>query len=103
MVRLANLPSQGVIDGLSGVVDFYVYHPSGEEGKGVPCARSWPRYDESVMTAASKEQRAPFAYVNQRYRDLSPTVLEAWHQMASMTGLTPRDLATRAYINGDRL
>ncbi|MBA7637385.1 hypothetical protein ES703_45029 [subsurface metagenome] len=103
MAVLRKLPSQGIIDLMAGTLDFYVYHPVTCQGEGIPCVRTWPRYDETHMTQASIDQRAAFGYVNTMWRDLSIEVQEAWNDLAGQSSKTGKDLAIRGYINGDTL
>lgn len=103
MAKLTQLPTQAVIDGLAGVLDFYVYHPVACQGEGVPCVRKWPTYTESRMTQAAKDARIPFGYVNTTWNDLDLAVQQAWNDMAGQTALTGKDLSVRGYLNGDSL
>ncbi|MBA7641490.1 hypothetical protein ES703_49173 [subsurface metagenome] len=103
MTVLRKLPSKGVISMLAGTLDFYVYHPVTCQGPGIPCVRTWPRYDPHRMTQASIDQRAAFGYVNTTWKELSPEVQQAWIDMAGQSSVTGKDLSIRGYINGDTL
>lgn len=103
MARLTKLPTQGIIDMMAGTLDFYVYHPVTCQGPGIPCVRTWPRYDPTHMTQASIDKRADFGYVNTMWRELSPVVQQAWNEMAGPTSKTGKDLSIRGYINAETL
>ncbi len=103
MTVLRKLPSKGVISMLAGALDFYVYHPVSCTEPGIPCVRTWPRYDRNKMTQASIDQRPAFGYVNVMWSELSPEVQQAWIDMAGGSSVTGKDLSIRGYINGDTL
>lgn len=91
MAKLLALPSIAIIDGLKGVIDYYVHD-------GVPCARSWPRSPGRVRAPAVMEQWAAFAYITQAWTFISPELQEFYKQQASGTRLSGRDLFTKSFI-----
>ena len=70
MARLKNLPSLDIIRGFRGCIDYYLW-------KGVPCARSWPRFRPENWGAPSRAAAELFG-----------AVVTAW----SLTGSTPKSL-----------
>lgn len=93
MVVLTRIPSQAIVSGFKGKVDFYVY-------RGTPCARSWPRSPGRRRAAAVEAQWPRFAEAARLWTQISPAVRDAYEKMASNTALTGRDLFTRGYLKG---
>lgn len=93
LTKLIALPNQGIIDGFKGVIDFYVW-------MGIPVARSWPRKTTIPQSSAERAAQVPFTYVSREWQHLSPTVQAAFNELATNSGLTGRDMLTRAYISG---
>ena len=93
MVVLTQLPELAIIAGFKGKVDYYVC-------RGVPCARKWPRSPGGRRSPEVEAQWPTFAYAATLWSQLSPEVQEAYNSMSSGTGLSGRDLATRAYLSG---
>lgn len=93
MVVLKKLPSQAIVDGFKGTVDFYMY-------KDTACARSWPRYYPRDPTAPERANQDAFAYVNQVARDLPVFIVDQYKRMAASTPFSWKDLIVRAYISG---
>ena len=93
MAKLKVLPSQGIIDGFKGTVDFYVY-------MGLPVARTWPRRPNGERSPAVKAQWLPFAYAAKEWLNVSAFVQAAYERLATNSGLTGRDMQVRAYLTG---
>ena len=93
MGKLAEMPSQAVISGFKGVVDFYDYC-------GIPCFRKWPVYTSKKRSPAVEAQYSAFGYSAALWKSLSREIQETYNTMATGTGLTGRDMFTRAYIKG---
>ena len=93
MAKLKVLPSQGIIDGFKGTVDFYVY-------MGIPVARAWPRKPSGERSPAVKAQWLPFSYASKEWNNLSSFVQAAYEKLATNSGLTGRDMQVRAYLTG---
>ncbi|MBA7636416.1 hypothetical protein ES703_44034 [subsurface metagenome] len=87
------MPEQTIIDGLKGVLDFYVY-------KGIAVVRSWPRSPGKKRAPAVEAQWAAFGYAASEWNNLSPEVQQAYRELASGTAYTARDWFMRAYISG---
>ena len=93
MVKLAVMPSQDVISGYKGAVDFYVY-------MGIPCARKWPRSPGHNRTPAVAAQWPAFTVAARGWQSVSATVRRQYEIISAGTGLSPRDMFTRSYISG---
>ena len=93
MAILSSLPALSVIDGMKGVVDYYVW-------MGIPVARSWPRSPGHHRTPPVEAQWPAWTYSSRLWTKMSPHVQEAWRLSAHGTNLSGRDLAMKAYITG---
>ena len=93
MAKLDLMPQQAIIDGLKGSLDFYVH-------KGIPCVRVWPRSPGHRRAPAVEAQWPAFSYATKEWKNLSPTLKDAYTKMSGKSGLTGRDLFMRAYIMG---
>jgi len=103
MAKLANVPALDIISGFKGVIDFYVNYQSGNRevaGKGIPCARRWPRSPGHRRAPAVEAQWSAFSTAASLWNQLSDEVQDTYNAMASGTGLSGRDLFTRGYITG---
>jgi len=93
MAKLLVLPSQGIISGFKGTIDFYVHD-------GQPCARKWPRSPGKKRSPSVEAQWPIFAAAAKLWNELSDEVRLAYITMASGTALSGRDLFTKSYITG---
>ena len=93
MAIIKHMLGEKVISGFRGVIDFYYY-------MGIPCARRWPRSPGKKRTPASMAWWAPFAYASSEWNNLSEEVRRTYEELASDTGLSARDMFTRAYMTG---
>jgi len=103
MAKLKALPELAIIDGFKGKVDYYVYHPTCDpelRGKGIPCARRWPRSPGKRRAAAVEAQWPKFSYISGKWLTLSKEIQDAYRDMATGTGLSGRDFFTRGYLSG---
>ena len=103
MAKLLALPSQAIISGFRGVIDYYVHHQTcpAETGEvGTPCARLWPRSPGHRRAPAVEAQWSDFSFAASHWNDLAPEVRNAYNRMASASGLTGRDLFTRGFLGG---
>lgn len=96
MAVLEKLPGLAIINGLKGVIDFYVW-------KGIPCARAWPRSPSMPRSPGVKATWPAFAWASSNWNSLSSVVQDAYNWMAQGTNMTGRDLFTKSFINGDSL
>lgn len=93
MAVLSSIPSQAVIDGLRGRLDFY-------ERLGTVCARRWPRWKLTRRAPAVVEQQIIFTYATKIHHTLPANVVETWQDLARQSNLTWRDWFIRAYVGG---
>jgi len=91
--KLGAMPSQAIISGFKGVVDFY-------DWCGIPCFRQWPRSPGHKRSPAVEAQWSSFGYSAGLWTSLSKEIQETYNTMATGTGLSGRDMFTRAYIKG---
>lgn len=87
------MPSQEIIDGFKGRVDFYEY-------MGMPVARRWPRSPGQPRSLAVQAQWSLFAEVQQGWTPLTAEIKEAYAAMAEGTDYTSRDMFTVGAISG---
>lgn len=93
MVKLANMPAQAIISGFKGSVDFYYW-------MGIPVARSWPRSPGPHRAPGVEEQWSAFTIAAQGWSTLTPEVQQTYIAIAQNSGLSGRDMFTRAYLSG---
>ena len=93
MAKLEALPSQGIIDGFRGSVDFYYY-------LGIPVARKWPRSPGKTRTPKVEATAQQFAWVQQSLKSASPAIIQSWKDMHPEAPFTWRDWATRQTLAG---
>ena len=101
MAKLHAFPAQSIIDGLKGVIDYYVHYQTCDRsnaGSGTPCARSWPRSPGQERAPAVEAQWGAFSYAAKNWNSLDPYVQDAYKATVQETNLTPRDLFTKAFI-----
>jgi len=92
VARLDVLPSEAIIDGLKGILDYYVH-------KGIPCVRSWPRSPGHRRAPAVEAQWAAFSWAAANWNSLTPEVQAAYTQTAQGSSLTGRDLFMKSFIS----
>lgn len=103
MVVLKALPHMDIISGFRGVIDYYVYHPTCNpelSGKGIPVARRWPRSPGPRRAPAVEAQWSAFGYIAGQWKSLKPSIQRTYEELATGSGLTGRDMFTRAYLTG---
>lgn len=93
MAVLKEMVALKVINGFKGVVDFYYY-------MGKPCARAWPKAPGKSRNDNVRRQWPVFINAARLWRELSPTVRQAYEDMAAATNLTGKDMFFRGYISG---
>lgn len=103
MVRLEKLPEKSIIDGLKRTLDFYEIHLNPTMAEGIPVCRTWPRYNPENRTQPSKDASAIFGYIAKAVILLPFDLQESLRSQVSGTRLTWKDLAIRAYLNGDMI
>jgi len=103
MAKLLKLPEQAIIDGLSGVLDFYVIHLNPTLDKGIPVCRSWPRYKPETRTAASADASRYFAYANKMAAFMPESIKAAYANTLAGSRLTWKDMMVRMYLKGENV
>lgn len=93
MAKLTTLPSQKIISGLKGKIDYYVY-------MGIPVARQWPRSPGRFRSPGVQSQWTAFATASRLWTQLSPDVQETYREMAQGGGLSGRDIFMKGYLSG---
>ena len=93
MAKITKLPSQGIIDGFKGVLDFYVY-------MGIACVRSWPKSPGKLRSDPVQAQWPAWTYAAKEWSNLSADVQDAYRKLATNSGLSGRDMFTRSYLTG---
>lgn len=92
MAKIKKLPSQAIVDGFKGTIDFYLW-------KGIPCVRKWPRSPGHFRTTAVMAQWPTWTYVSKIWNSLSPTVRDAYIALSAGTHMSGRDLFTKSYLS----
>ena len=93
MVKIRRFPSEAIISGFKGSLDYY-------EHNGVACVRTWPRSPGHARSAAVTAQWPLFAYASRSWTALTPALQTLYNHQATGTILTGRDLFTRSYLSG---
>lgn len=93
MAKIKRLPSQAIIDGFKGTLDYYVY-------MGINVVRMWPRSPGKHRTAAVEAQWPSWTTASREWSNLDPVVQDAYRTLATNSGLSGRDMFTRAYLTG---
>lgn len=93
VAKLTALPSQAIIDGLKGKIDFYLY-------MGIAVARKWPRSPGLRRATAVEAQWAAWSYASRIWNFMDDETRQSYITTAHGTNLSGRDLATKAYLSG---
>ncbi|MBA7713048.1 hypothetical protein ES703_122046 [subsurface metagenome] len=93
MAKIGAMPSEAIISGFKGTLDFYVHD-------GQPCVRKWPRSPGHARAPAVEAQWAAFSYASQEWNNLSQEVRDAYDRMSETTALSGRDWFMRSYLSG---
>jgi len=93
MAKLLVMPHQAIIDGFKGTVDFYYW-------MGIPVARGWPKSPGKMRSPAVRAQWPLWKYVASEWLNLSEAMQDAYRELATNSGLSGRDMFTRAYLTG---
>jgi len=93
MAKLRLMVGKDVIDGLKGVLDFYVY-------MGIPIARKWPRKPIQTRNQNVIAQWPIFTNCSKLWTNLDPEMKAVYAEMAKPTNLTSKDMFFRGYISG---
>jgi len=93
MAKLAAMPSQAIINGFKGKVDFYLY-------MGIPVARRWPRSPGHKRAPAVEAQWPAFTTASRSWGEMSEQLQMAYTETAAGTNMSGRDLSAKAYLSG---
>ncbi|MBA7534041.1 hypothetical protein ES705_26287 [subsurface metagenome] len=86
------MPSQAVISGFKGKIDYYLW-------RGIPVCRKWPRSPGKKRSAAVEAQWPAFTAASQLWTSLSEDVQDAYRAMSQGSGMSGRDIFTKSYIS----
>lgn len=93
MAKVLVMPSEGIISGFKGVIDYYYY-------MGIACVRRWPSSPGKRRTPPVMAQWQPFTVAAQEWPQLSAEVRAAYEVLAAGSGLSGRDMQVRSYLSG---
>lgn len=93
MAKITAMPSQDIIDGYKGTLDFYVH-------RGINCVRKWPASPGKIRSQAVMAQWPIFSNASRLWNQLTPAARQPYVAMAVSTNLTARDVFTKSYISG---
>ena len=93
MAILAKLPSEAIISGFKGVIDYYLW-------MGIPCARKWPNKPQGARSPAVVAAQIPFTDAVAAYQLTSQSVRDAYKLASSGTGYSGYELFIQGYIKG---
>ena len=96
MAKITKLPGLNIINGFKGTLDFFVHD-------GQPCVRKWPRSPGHDRAPAVQIHWPAFAWAASNWLYVSPAIRQAYEDLARGTNMTPRDMFTKAFINGSTL
>ena len=93
MATLDVAPTQAIIDGFKGKLDFYQW-------KGIWCVRKWPVYKPRQPHEVENLNQQSFAYINKLWGTIPPAIQDLYRAMAVGTPFTGKDLYVKAYMGG---
>lgn len=91
MAVIKAMPSEAIISGFKGTLDFYY-------NMGLACVRKWPRSPGRRRTPAVEAQWSAFSWAASNWNSLDPEVQAAYIETAGASSLSGRDLFTKAFI-----
>lgn len=103
MVVMIKPATKEIIDKLSGILDFYEWHPNKLDSRTIPICRKWPVYRPGSYPESSKLMQPYFAYSAKAGKELPQNIRDAYVLLAVASGLTIRDYVTRCYLAGYNL
>lgn len=92
MAKISAFPSQDIISGYKGTLDYAVC-------RGISYCRSWPRSPGRKRSASVEAQWPVFADATSLWNSLDDFVQDAYRTMASGSTLSGRDMMVKMYIN----
>lgn len=93
MAKIEEMIGEKIISGFKGTLDYYYY-------MGVACVRLWPASPGHKRSPGVMAGWASFTYAVGEWNNLSPTLRDAYNKMAGDSGLSGRDVFSRAYMKG---
>jgi len=89
VAKIDKMPSQSIIDGYRGVLDFYVHC-------GIPCVRSWPRSPSMPRSPAVQASAATFGELATAFSATPANIRREAVLLAAGSEWTWRDVRYRA-------
>jgi len=93
MAIIKAMPSEAIISGFKGVIDFYY-------NMGLSCVRRWPRSPGRRRSPPVMASWPIFTRAVQLWRTAPQEVRDAYEYMAGNSGLSARDMFIRGYMSG---
>lgn len=93
MAKITEMVGEKIISGFRGSLDFYYY-------MGIACVRKWPSSPGHFRSPPVMAGWAAFSYAASEWNNLSPEVRRTYEELAIASGLSGRDMFTRAYMKG---
>lgn len=87
------MPSQAIIDGFKGVIDFYYC-------MGIPCARKWPLWTKRVPYPAERANQEAFAYAAKMWKGLPEYIKLLYRDMSQGARISGFDMYMKCYMRG---
>lgn len=92
MAKILKMPSQEIINGFKGTIDFYLWNK-------IPCVRRWPRSPGHHRAPLVEAQWPTFAWASSNWNSLTSEIQDAYRAMSSGTNMSGRDLFTKGFIS----
>ncbi len=93
MAIVKEMPSEAVIGGFKGKLDFYYW-------KGLAVCRSWPQSPGHSRSENVMRQWPAFTIAAKAWKELPLAIKDLYANMAQGTILTGRDVFARGYLSG---
>lgn len=89
MPRLTGLPNSNDIMGLKGNIDYYTW-------RGIPCARTWPRWTLQQRAPAVAAQNTLYGWFSSHLNQTDELLITTAREQTKSTNWTWKDLLTFA-------
>ena len=93
MAIVKEMPSEAIIGGFKGRLDFYYW-------MGIAICRKWPSKPSQERNFHVRSQWPAFTIAAHAWKDLPASIQVLYEDMARGTILTGRDVFTRGYLSG---